>query len=171
MAITNAPISLCLIISITILSHSASAAAESDVHDVLAENGLPRGLLPSDAKSYSLSAADGALEVELESSPCYVKFTDLVYYDKKITGKLTYGKLSDVTGIQIKKLFAWLPVTAIAADGNAVVLNIGFLAEKLPSALFDSVPKCRSRLESSLQQVHIYLVLPTPTYVYLYIPS
>nr|CAD1840369.1 unnamed protein product [Ananas comosus var. bracteatus] len=64
---------------------------------------------PNTVASYSLSA-DGDFVVELEA-PCYVQFSNLVYYEKTIKGKLSYGAISDLSGIQVKKLFVWLPVT------------------------------------------------------------
>ncbi|KAI9075795.1 hypothetical protein K1719_042281 [Acacia pycnantha] len=84
------------------------------IHDLLAKYGLPKGILPDSVKSFSLSD-DGSFRVELQK-PCYVQFDRLVYYDTVITGKLTYGSVSDVSGIQAQKLFLWLPVTGIKAN-------------------------------------------------------
>nr|CAD1828138.1 unnamed protein product [Ananas comosus var. bracteatus] len=55
--------------------------------------------------------------------PCYVHFfgiqaipeKTIVYDEKAIKWKLSYGSISDLSGIQVKKLFVWLPVTGIVA--------------------------------------------------------
>ncbi|KAF4366033.1 hypothetical protein G4B88_031402 [Cannabis sativa] len=116
----------------------------SDVHDLLPKFGLPKGLLPNNVKSYSLSE-DGSFKVELQS-PCYVYFDRLVYYDRKITGKLSYGSVSDVTGIQAKKLFFWVSVTKIHTDkgSDSISFYVGALSEDLPASKFEEIPGCRS---------------------------
>ncbi|KAG6524921.1 hypothetical protein ZIOFF_014866 [Zingiber officinale] len=123
----------------------SSAAASSEVHDLLEKFGLPKGLLPHLADDYSL-ADDGSFEVRLEH-PCYVKFTDLVFYAETITGHISYGTISEIQGIQVKKLFAWLPITSIWAvdESKSIEFIVGFLSEKLPWELFENVPHCRNK--------------------------
>ncbi|XVE74754.1 hypothetical protein DITRI_Ditri12bG0043200 [Diplodiscus trichospermus] len=116
----------------------------SDVHDLLPTYGLPKGILPNNVKSYTLSAT-GDFTVELEST-CYVQFDQLVYYEKTIRGKLSYGAVHDVSGIQAKKLFVWLPVTGIEVDekSDTVQFFVGALSEKLPAKQFEDIPVCKS---------------------------
>ncbi|KAG6528776.1 uncharacterized protein At5g01610-like [Zingiber officinale] len=123
----------------------SSAAASSEVHDLLEKFGLPKGLLPHLADNYSL-ADDGSFEVRLEK-PCYVQFTDLVSYAETITGHISYGTISEIQGIQVKKFFAWFSVTNIRAveESNSIEFNAGFLSEKLPWKVFENVPNCRNK--------------------------
>ncbi|KAA8549641.1 hypothetical protein F0562_001341 [Nyssa sinensis] len=116
-----------------------------DVHDLLPQYGFPKGLLPNAVKSYSLSA-DGTFIVELEH-PCYVQFDELIYYGKNIKGKLTYGSVTDVSGIQVKKLFLWVSVTAINVDSKSGMIecHVGPLSEKLPAAQFETIPNCKNK--------------------------
>ncbi|XP_010257573.1 PREDICTED: uncharacterized protein LOC104597623 [Nelumbo nucifera] len=115
------------------------------VHDLLPAFGLPKGLLPNAVKSYLLSE-NGDFHVELQH-PCYVHFDELVWYDKKITGKLSYGKVRDVSGIQAKKLFLWVSVTGIQADeaSDMITFYVGALSEKLPAKQFETIPECKSK--------------------------
>ncbi|GLJ05643.1 hypothetical protein SUGI_0022110 [Cryptomeria japonica] len=91
-----------------------SGVSDMPITEVLAKFGLPIGLLPDSVKSYSL-ADDGEFRVDLEK-PCYVQFNYLVYYDNKITGKLTYGKISDLDGIEVRKFFIWVNIKGIEVD-------------------------------------------------------
>ncbi|XVF47490.1 hypothetical protein PTKIN_Ptkin03bG0113200 [Pterospermum kingtungense] len=121
-------------------------SSTSDVHDLLPEYGLPRGILPNNVKSYTLSASR-EFTVELGSS-CYVQFDDqLVYYEKKIGGKLSYGAVHDASGIQAKKLFLWLPVTGIEADQDSGMVHffVGALSKTLPAKQFEDIPVCKSK--------------------------
>lgn len=69
-----------------------------------------------------------------------------MWYDKEVTGKLSYGSVSDVTGIQAKKLFFWVSVTEIHADKNSgnIKFYVGPLSEELPAEEFEDVPVCKS---------------------------
>ena len=134
------PISLCSNPNRPLSSFKTSTP---DVHDLLPNYSLPKGLIPGNVKSYSLNS-DSTFTIEL-THECYVKFTDLVYYKTVLTGKLGDGKVSDVSGIEVKKLFAWLPITGIQVDGSSIEFQVGFLSEKLPASLFQEIPTCRNK--------------------------
>lgn len=149
---TLTPFSILLVIlTISTQTHFSFSIREtplkstSDVHEVLSLYGFPKGLLPNNVKSYTLSD-DGSFEIELESE-CYVKFDLLVYYDKKIKGKLSYGSVSDVSGIQAKKLFLWVSVSGIKANQGSGTIDfyVGILSETLPAQQFQKIPACRKR--------------------------
>lgn len=126
---------------------SISISSSTDVHDLLPEYGLPKGLLPDAVNSYSLSS-DGTFIIQLQN-PCYVHFDDqLVYYDKQIKGKLSYGSVSGVSGIQAKKLFLWVGVTGMNVDDEDpdwIEFHVGALSQKLPAKEFESVPNCKNK--------------------------
>ncbi|KAK1390738.1 hypothetical protein POM88_018916 [Heracleum sosnowskyi] len=70
-----------LIISLT--------SATKDIHDLIQDYGFPKGLIPNAVVSYTISST-GDFSIIL-SHPCYVEFDQLVYYDKLVKGKLSYG--------------------------------------------------------------------------------
>jgi hypothetical protein len=135
----------------------ATAAAVKDiksVYDDLTDYGLPIGLLPDSVINYSLSA-DGKFTVELEE-PCYAKFQEQVYYNKKIQGELVAGAILNLSGIQAKQLFLWLPVTGIHVDPESpayIYFEVGALSKKLSIALFDAPPRCDKRTSSESTRV------------------
>ncbi|KAJ8437164.1 hypothetical protein Cgig2_016907 [Carnegiea gigantea] len=100
-------------------SRSISGVGSPDIHDILPVYNIPKGILPNAVKSYSFSSEDGSFSVEMENT-CYVKFADgqLVYYDRIIKGELSYGKISQVSGIQAKR-FLWVPVTGLDVDSDS----------------------------------------------------
>ncbi|MFQ6670832.1 hypothetical protein Gotur_035584 [Gossypium turneri] len=117
----------------------------ADVHDLLPKYGLPKGIVPNNVKSYTLSST-GDFTIELEST-CYVQFDDLVYYDKTISGKLSYGAVHDVSGIQAKKLFLWLPVTGIEVNGKSGMVQffVGAFSKEFPAVQFEDIPVCKRK--------------------------
>ncbi|XP_020578405.1 uncharacterized protein LOC110023365 isoform X1 [Phalaenopsis equestris] len=132
---------LLLAATASLLLAYASAAA-STVHEELSKYGLPPGLLPDSVISYSLGG-NGEFEVHL-SSKCYVKFIEIVFYDKKVKGKLSYGQISDLEGIKVFKFFGWLPITGIVAHPDVQKLDFqsAFLSEVLSFSLFATIPHC-----------------------------
>ncbi|TXG73087.1 hypothetical protein EZV62_001666 [Acer yangbiense] len=118
----------------------------ADVHDLLTLYGLPKGLLPGNIESYTLQNDTGYFSIHLTDA-CYVDFNPLVYYGKKITGRLSYGAVTDISGIQAKKLFIWVSVTGMekVKDSDFIEFFVGSLSEKFPTDKFKQVPLCKSK--------------------------
>ncbi|KAJ4824736.1 hypothetical protein Tsubulata_014991, partial [Turnera subulata] len=138
-----------------------SLSTTDDVHDLLPKYGFPRGLIPNNVESYTLSPS-GSFSIKL-TNPCYIHFDRLVYYDTEIKGKLSFGAVTDVSGIQAKKLFLWVSVTGIevSKDGDgSIEFFSGFLSEKLPAKQFEEIPVCKSRagVDDLVQALMLYLL-------------
>ncbi|XP_074578835.1 uncharacterized protein LOC141835296 [Curcuma longa] len=128
-----------------VLLSAGSVTCDEDAHDYLPVYGLPKGLLPDSVVNGSLSE-NGEFVVEL-AAPCYIQFSYLVYYEKIIRGKISYGAIKDLSGIQAKHFFFWVSLTAIEAhpaDGT-IEFKVGFLSESLPASEFDSIRQCKAK--------------------------
>ena len=135
-----------------------SITASPDIHDLLPQYGFPKGLLPNNVLSYTLSS-DASFLLHLDA-PCYVYWEDqLVYYDTLIKGTLTYGSVSQVSGIQGQKLFLWLPVTGIKLHQDSGMLQffVGPFSQTLPATDFQDIPGCSRR--GSLLTPNLFLPL------------
>ncbi|CAL0329669.1 unnamed protein product [Lupinus luteus] len=121
------------------------------VFELLPLYGLPAGLLPSTVTDYTLSDDDGHFVVVLDK-PCYVQFDYLVYYDKTVSGKLSYGSITDLNGIQVERFFLWLNVDEIRVDlppSNSIYFQVGLINKKLSVDQFKTVHSCRDSITSS----------------------
>lgn len=147
---------LILLLFATAAAAAATASAASlkgAASDLLPKYGLPKGLIPDSVASYSFDEATGAFEIHLAST-CYVHFgSHLVYYEKEITGKLSKGAISDLSGVQAKKLFLWVYVTGMVAhpDQGTIEFQAGFISESLSASMFDEVPTCGSSVGAQLR--------------------
>ena len=136
---------LFLVVSQSLLPLSFS----NPIHEVLVSNGLPAGLLPKDVKSFSLSES-GVLEVFLER-PCLTKFDNRVFYEAVVKANLTYGALTNVSGLSQEELFLWLPVKDIIVDdpsSGLIVFDIGVAHKELSLSLFEFPRDCKPGVES-----------------------
>ncbi|KAK1390740.1 putative Transmembrane protein [Heracleum sosnowskyi] len=157
---------LLIFIIITLTTTSISTNPPT-VYELLPKFGLPSGLLPNNVKSYSLSE-DGSFEVELDKT-CYIDFDYKVYYDKKITGTLKYGSISNLDGIQVKRFFLWLGVDEISVDlppSDNIYFQVGLINKKLDVDQFETVHACGDKVTkgdgSDYQSWKRVLKLPTP---------
>ena len=129
------------------------AALKGVANDVLSEYGLPKGLLPDEVTSYTFVNATGDFKIQLASS-CYVWFGDhYVYFDKSISGTITYGAISNLSGIQAKKLFIWVYISSMVArpERGMIEFHAGFISEDVPMSLFEKMPVCGNGLGEQLR--------------------
>ncbi|KAK4777785.1 hypothetical protein SAY87_017972 [Trapa incisa] len=123
-----------------------SIASATTVHDILRKYGLPAGLIPESVNSYTLSP-DGRFAVDLEG-PCYIKFDYLVYYDRRITGKLSYGSITNLKGIKVQRFLILLSVDEIRVDlppADFIYFQVGLINKKLDVEPFENVLSCRGK--------------------------
>uniref|UniRef100_A0A2P2MPN4 Uncharacterized protein n=1 Tax=Rhizophora mucronata TaxID=61149 RepID=A0A2P2MPN4_RHIMU len=158
---------LLLCISLSNSRHDAPSPSPSiSVYEILPKYGLPAGLLPSAVTNYTLSN-DGRFVVVLEK-PCYVQFEYLVYYEKRVTGRLSYGSITDLKGIQVQRFFFWFNVDEIKVDlppSGSIYFRVGFINKRLDVDQFKTVHSCRDGVSGSCGQGFLsrFLELPTPT--------
>ena len=139
-------LSISLLLVLSLCTANAARDLSAAVHDLLPLYGLPKGLLPSSADTYTISA-DRVVTVPLPA-PCDVKFTpfDLARYDTVVTGRVSQGQVTGITGISVQKSVIWFNVTAVEATlgGSMLVFKSGLFTELLPSSLFKNVSSCQN---------------------------
>ncbi|GMN69886.1 hypothetical protein TIFTF001_038932 [Ficus carica] len=132
---------------ISTVTERASCSSDDNsttVYDILSKFGLPSGLLPDSVVNYTLSHDDGRFVVVLEGA-CYVNFEYLVYYDKIITGKIGYGSITELKGIEVRRFLIWFDVDEIKVDlppSDNIYFQVGFINKKLDLDQFKVVRSC-----------------------------
>ncbi|KAG8492524.1 hypothetical protein CXB51_009753 [Gossypium anomalum] len=122
----------------------SSSPPPPSIHDLLLSRGLPKGLLPKEVKSYTLSD-NGTLEVFLDE-PCLTKYENRVFFDSVVRANLSYGSLIGVVGLSQEELFLWLPVKDIIVDdpkSGLILFDIGLAYKQLSLSLFEEPPNCK----------------------------
>ncbi|KAJ9183124.1 hypothetical protein P3X46_007030 [Hevea brasiliensis] len=156
---------LSLFLFLSLFKPTFSIQDPISVFEILPKYGLPSGLLPNSVTNYTLSY-DGRFIVLL-GKPCYIQFEYLVYYDKQITGKLSYGSITDLKGIEVQRLFLWFNVDEIKVDlppSDSIYFHVGIINKKLDVDQFKTVHSCRNKVSGSCGGFwNQILELPTPT--------
>ncbi|MCO5605000.1 hypothetical protein L7F22_059175 [Adiantum nelumboides] len=117
----------------------------TSAYEILEDYGFPAGLLPYTVSSYELDDDDGAFKLYLESA-CTVNIPNLypIKYKSTITGYLTSGKISSLSGITVKVLFIWWSITSISVSGENLVFKVGPTSASYAMTNFDENPVCAS---------------------------
>ncbi|CAI9774466.1 unnamed protein product [Fraxinus pennsylvanica] len=139
------------LLSLSCSSQLLSTNTTPTVYEILEKFGLPSGLLPDSVTSYTLSD-DGKFVVNLKKA-CYIQFDYLVYYEKKITGKLSVGSISNLKGIQVKRFFLWFDVDKIKVDSppsDSIYFTVGIINKELDVDQFLTVRSCKDKALSAL---------------------
>ncbi|KAL5976723.1 hypothetical protein ACLOJK_021056 [Asimina triloba] len=155
---------LVLLLSHLLLSSHSLAASTANspsdpipkpnVYDALRLSGLPAGLLPDSVVSYSVSN-DGSFVVQLQK-PCYIEFEYLVYYERRITGNIHYGSISNLKGIQVRRFLLWFDVDEIRVDlppSDYIYFEVGWITKKLKIAQFQKVRSCGDGVSSRWERL------------------
>ncbi|CAN8300740.1 unnamed protein product [Cochlearia groenlandica] len=146
MAFHRSFISIFFIFSLTTTTLSLSEPDPDsipNVYDLLPKYGLPSGLLPDSVANFTISD-DGRFVVYL-SKPCTIEFDYLTYYDKTISGRISYGSITELKGIKVKRVFIWFDVDEIKVDlppNDSIYFKVGFINKKLDIDQFKTVHSC-----------------------------
>ncbi|XP_042016493.1 uncharacterized protein LOC121764552 [Salvia splendens] len=82
-------------------------------YDILSSHGLPIGIFPKGISDFSVDPTSGGFRLRLPSpSPCETVFETRLRYECDITGRISYGRISDLTGVTAQELLLWIPVVS-----------------------------------------------------------
>lgn len=149
-SIDRATIVTTIILMLTASSTAANSASylKTSFYDVLQSNGLPMGLFPKGISEYSVDPISGLFELRmLYASPCDAKFETPLRYQCNITGRLSYGQLSDLSGVAAQDLFLWLPVRSIRVDipsSGLIYFDVGMVFKQFSLSFFETPKDCNA---------------------------
>lgn len=135
--------SLTLLTTTTLSLFEPDPDSISTVYELLPKYGLPSGLLPDSVTKFTLSD-DGRFVVYLAKS-CEIEFDYRVRYEETVSGRISYGSITELKGIQVKRLFIWLDVDEIKVDlppTDSIYFKVGFINKKLGIDQFKTVHSC-----------------------------
>jgi hypothetical protein len=147
-----------LLVCLLYISINADLAdAYTDAYEQLVNYGFPIGLLPQTVTGYEL-AENGKFAVYLESE-CQIDIPAAfpVIYSTKIAGNLSYGKLRNLSGIQVRiAKFVWFSITAITVQNDDLRFEVGIISASYPiHPNFDENPYCVDALSAEEQLLYL----------------
>ncbi|KAJ0988974.1 hypothetical protein J5N97_007330 [Dioscorea zingiberensis] len=149
------PLLALAIAALLALAPAPSDSAGMSAVDVLRAMGLPIGLLPKGVREFNLDQ-DGRFEAHLDY-PCLAKFENCVRYETNVSGILSYGRISSLSGVSAQDLFLWLPVKTILVDNplsGVIYFDVGAVRKQFSRSLFDTPPECSPSDEDNVVALH-----------------
>lgn len=137
-----APIKLTLSVS-SINSDYLDPAAS--VYDILNFHGLPIGLFPKGISDFTFDPASGRFELHLSQSSCDAKFETNVRYAWNVSGTISYGSVSGISGVAAQELFLWFPVKGIRVDipsSGLIYFDVGVVSKQFSLSFFETPHDC-----------------------------
>jgi hypothetical protein len=139
---------LVCILHVASLTNSTVDATAATTYDILAQNNLPRGLLPLGVKSYVLH--QGAMEVTLPGL-CDFNVTlagqqYMIRYDSTVGGVIRPGSLTQVYGARIQLAFDFPAFDQVDRVGDQIFIHGGdnnlFKNMSFPVSSFTQSHRC-----------------------------
>lgn len=138
----NLQILTTIITIITLITQSSSSPPS--IYDALTANGLPIGLLPKGITNFTINPSTNEFNVHLNRS-CNTKFETSVRFDWNFAGVLSYGQISNMSGIAAKDLFLWFPVKGIHVDvpnSGIIYFDVGVVFKQFAVSSFEVPRDC-----------------------------
>ncbi|KAJ0881910.1 hypothetical protein HanRHA438_Chr10g0479311 [Helianthus annuus] len=145
---------LLLLLALVALTPSTSAASplknlNSDIlHIVLQLFGFPPGLIPEPVESFTASIASlcpptVSFTIHFKE-PCYVTYVYPNYFAPVFTGKITFGKISEMRGHKDKlpSTDEWTDMYDVIAVGEKLVFNFATDTVMYNRTQFEEVKTC-----------------------------
>ena len=132
---------LLLLVSLSIPS-SASDQKKLTAYQVLQQYDFPVGLLPNGVTGYELDAATGRFKAYLNGSCPFTIDSYQLKYKSTITGVITKGKLSDLSGIQVKVLIFWFNIVTVTRSADELNFSVGIASANFAVRNFYESPTC-----------------------------
>ncbi|XP_073066182.1 uncharacterized protein At5g01610-like [Primulina eburnea] len=134
-----------LTIGLLCASPAITAADEESlitVYEVLESYDFPVGLLPKGVTSYELDPSTGNFEVHLDQTCSFTIQGYNLKYSTKVTGTISYKRIKNLKGIQVKILFFWINIVEVTMDGDDLYLSVGIASASFPVDNFEESPQC-----------------------------
>lgn len=132
---------LCIIFLLLVSSGARGDNSET-AYEVLQEYDFPIGLLPKSVLGYTIDRTTGKFSVYLEDTCSFSIESYDLKYKPTITGVITKGKISDLSGISVKVLILWLNIVEVTRQGDELMLSVGIASADFPVSSFAERPTC-----------------------------
>ncbi|MCL7050509.1 hypothetical protein MKW94_024618 [Papaver nudicaule] len=134
---------LCMILLCFILT--AGAVEENSnlsAYEILQGYNFPVGLLPVGVTGYELDRSSGRFAVRFGAGDCSFPLSGYqLKYKSTITGIISNGKLTNLSGISVKVLFVWANIVEVLRR-DQLQFSIGIASTYFPVDSFYDSPKC-----------------------------
>lgn len=139
-------------------SSSSSSSSDGDdklsAYEVLQDFDFPIGILPKGVKSYELDRGSGKFYAQLGGSCSFsLEGSYQLRYKSSISGYISKGRLTSLTGVSVKVLFLWVNIVEVSRVGDELQFSVGIASASFSIDNFYVCPQCGCGLDCDNGQV------------------
>lgn len=117
-------------------------------YEVLRSYDFPVGLLPKGVTGYDLDESTGRFNAYLNDSCSFsLEGSYQLSYKSKISGRISKGKLTKLSGISVKVLILWLNIVEVTRNGGNLDFSVGIASADFAVDNFYISPQCGCGLD------------------------
>lgn len=117
-------------------------------YEVLQSFDFPVGLLPKGVTGYDLDESTGRFNAYLNGSCSFsLDGSYQLSYKSKISGRISKGKLTNLSGISVKVLILWLNIVEVTRDEGDLDFSVGIASADFSVDNFSISPECGCGLD------------------------
>ncbi|PON55303.1 hypothetical protein TorRG33x02_299610 [Trema orientale] len=140
------------------LATSSSSSSNGDdkrsAYEVLQDYDFPIGILPKGVKSYELDRGNGRFYAHWSGSCSFsLEGSYQLRYKPTISGYISKGRLTGLTGVSVKVLFLWLNIVEVVRSGDELEFSVGIASASFAIDNFYECPQCGCGLNCGNGQV------------------
>ncbi|KAK9067698.1 hypothetical protein SSX86_011809 [Deinandra increscens subsp. villosa] len=140
--------SIILLISPISISSPLAATDGGDddnltVYEAIESYGFPKGILPIGVTGYELDKSTGGFKAFFNGTCSFsLEGTYDLKYKSTISGIISKGRLTNLTGVSVKVFFFWLNIVEVYTSEEELGFSVGIASAGFPIDNFEMCPQC-----------------------------
>ncbi|KAL2540483.1 hypothetical protein Adt_01461 [Abeliophyllum distichum] len=112
-------------------------------YELIQSYDLPVGLLPEGVTHYDLDQTTGKFNAYFDGSCSFsLEGSYQLKYNSKISGYISKGKLTSLSGVSVKVFFLWLNIVEVVRSGDNLEFSVGIASADFSIDNFYECPRC-----------------------------
>ncbi|KAF5731434.1 hypothetical protein HS088_TW18G00111 [Tripterygium wilfordii] len=146
-------VSLFLLLSHFSTSSTTAVSDDLTAYEILQDYDLPSGILPKGATGYQVDRNTGRFHAYLSGSCSFsLEGSYELSYKSTISGYISKGRLTQISGVSVKVLFFWLNIVEVVRSGDEMEFSVGIASANFPIDNFYESPQCGCGLDCNNAQ-------------------
>nr|XP_043637064.1 uncharacterized protein LOC122608046 [Erigeron canadensis] len=128
---------------------SPTTSTTTTAYDIIQSYGFPKGILPIGVTGYKLDTKTGNFNAFFNKTCSFsLENTYDLKYQPTISGIISNGRLTNLSGVSVKVLFFWLNIVEVYVDKvndggvNQLGFSVGIYSAGFPIDNFEDCPQC-----------------------------
>ncbi|CAA2967716.1 uncharacterized protein LOC111375692 [Olea europaea subsp. europaea] len=136
-------IAIVLTVAVVIATTCGGGNPTITAYELLQSYDFPVGILPEGVTHYDLDKTTGKFNAYFKGSCSFsLEGSYQLKYSSKISGYISKGKLTGLSGVSVKVFFLWLDIVEAVRNGDNLEFSVGIASANFSIDNFYESPQC-----------------------------